>query len=94
MERDCTGIPKSSGPALNPHSEMGVMTVWHPYGEGGGAGSRQGEAPTQQCGASEDTSTYQGSTGPAPALPREGRGGGQVASHCLFHQAKAKTISS
>lgn len=53
--------------------EMGVMTVWHPHGEGRGADSGQDEAaPTpQQCSASGDTSTGQGSAGLAPALLRE-----------------------
>ena len=32
--RDFTGIPGTSGSALNPHLEMGTMTVFCPYGAG------------------------------------------------------------
>lgn len=52
-ERDCTGISKSSGSALNPPLEMGVMMVWHPHGESRGADCEQDEAastqPAVQC---------------------------------------------
>lgn len=70
--------------------EMGVMTVWHPYGEGRGADPGQDEAAPSpiavQCQWGHKHMPGQHWTGSCPA--QRGKGWWAGASHCPFHQAK------